>query len=204
LAISDTIFTFARNVMIQANYAGIFLLMAMESATLPIPSEVVLPFAGFLVYQRVLEFWTAVVAATLGSLVGTMVDYGIGYRFGRRAILRYGRFVRLSEKHLKSSETWFAKHGDSAALFARFVPLLRTVIAFPAGIAKMRVGKFLAFSTVGILIWDIALIYVGMAAGQNATLIVNTLQSAFVVVELVAVGVTLLVLVLVSKRHKKS
>ncbi len=190
--------------MRQANYAGIFLLMAMESATLPIPSEVVLPLAGFLVYQRVLEFWTAVVAATLGSLVGTMIDYGIGYRFGRPAILRYGRFVRLSERHLKSSETWFANHGDSAALLARFVPLLRTVIAFPAGIAKMRVGKFLAFSTVGIIIWDIALIYVGLAAGQNATLIVNTLQSAFVVVEVSAVGVTILALILVSKRHKKS
>lgn len=190
--------------MKQANYAGIFLLMAMESATLPIPSEVVLPLAGFLVYQRVLEFWTAVVAATLGSIVGTMIDYAIGYRFGRPAIVRYGRFVRLTEQHLKSSETWFSKHGDSAALLARFVPLLRTVIAFPAGIAKMRVAKFLAFSTVGIVIWDIALIYVGLAAGQNATLIVNTLQSAFVVVELSAVGVTLVVLILVSKRHKKS
>ncbi len=190
--------------MNQAGYAGIFLLMAMESATLPIPSEVVLPLAGFLVYERHLEFWTAVTAATLGSLLGTTVDYGIGYHFGRRALLKYGKFIRLSEKHLNSSEAWFAKHGDSAALLARFVPLLRTVIAFPAGIAKMRVTKFLVFSTVGILIWDIALIYVGLAAGQNATLIVNTLQSAFVIVELAAVVAILLVLILVSKRHKKS
>lgn len=190
--------------MNQVGYSGIFLLMAMESATLPIPSEVVLPLAGFLVYERHLEFWTAVTAATLGSLLGTTVDYGIGYHFGRRAILKYGRFIRLSEKHLSSSETWFARHGDSAALLARFVPLLRTVIAFPAGIAKMRVSKFLVFSTVGILIWDIALIYVGLEAGQNAQLIVNTLQSAFVFVELAAVAVILFVLILISKKHMKS
>ncbi len=190
--------------MNRANYGGIFVLMAMESATLPIPSEVVLPLVGFLVYKHHLEFWTAVLAATAGSLVGTMVDYAMGYHFGRRAILKYGKFVRLSEKHLNRSETWFASHGDPAALLARFVPLLRTVIAFPAGIAKMKVGKFLAFSTVGILIWDIALIYVGLAAGQNATLIVNILQSAFVIVELSAAGLILLALFLISKRHKKS
>lgn len=133
-----------------------------------------------------------------------MVDYGIGYRFGRSAILKYGRFVRLSEKHLVSSETWFARHGDSAALLARFVPLLRTVIAFPAGIAKMRVGKFLAFSSVGILIWDIALIYFGYAAGQNANLIVSSLESAFVFVEVSVVIAIVLTLIFVSKRHKKS
>ncbi len=204
MGISDVIFGFAHDLMLRANYGGIFLLMAMESATLPIPSEIVLPLAGYLVYTGEFEFWTAVLVATLGSMVGTMVDYGIGYRFGRSAILKYGRFVRLSEKHLVSSETWFARHGDSAALLARFVPLLRTVIAFPAGIAKMRVGKFLPFSSVGILIWDIALIYFGYAAGQNANLIVSSLESAFVFVEVSVVIAIVLTLIFVSKRHKKS
>jgi len=204
MGISDVIFGFAHDLMLRANYGGIFLLMAMESATLPIPSEIVLPLAGYLVYTGEFEFWTAVLVATLGSMVGTMVDYGIGYRFGRSAILKYGRFVRLSEKHLVSSETWFARHGDSAALLARFVPLLRTVIAFPAGIAKMRVGKFLPFSSVGILIWDIALIYFGYAAGQNANLIVSSFESAFVFVEVSVVIAIVFTLFFVSKRHKKS
>src|SRR5213594_4982444 len=109
MALTDTIFNFALGLISQTGYTGIFLLMAMESATLPIPSEIVLPLAGYLVYTGEFEFWTAVLVATLGSMVGTMVDYGIGYRFGRSAILKYGRFVRLSEKHLVSSETWFAR-----------------------------------------------------------------------------------------------
>src|SRR6266581_8969662 len=85
--------------------------MVMESATLPVPSEVVLPLGGYLVSQGRLEFWSTVAVATIGSMVGTMVDYGIGYYLGRPAVLRYGRIVRLSEKRLETTEQWFAAHG---------------------------------------------------------------------------------------------
>src|SRR5215467_2798440 len=94
-------------------YLGIFVLMVMESATLPVPSEIVLPFGGYLVSQGKLEFWTTVAVATLGSLVGTMVDYGIGFYLGRPAVLRYGRIVRFSRERLETTERWFALHGDS-------------------------------------------------------------------------------------------
>src|SRR5438093_13611560 len=124
MGISDVIFGFAHDLMLRANYGGIFLLMAMESATLPIPSEIVLPLAGYLVYTGEFEFWTAVLVATLGSIVGTMVDYGIGYRFGRSAILKYGRFVRRSETHLVSSETWCARHGAWSPVLAAVCPWL--------------------------------------------------------------------------------
>ncbi len=118
--------------------------MTLEGATLPVPSEIVLPVTGFLVYNHTLDFWPAVAVASLGGLLGTVIDFSIGYYLGRPTVLRYGRKIRLNERYLVIVEGWFAKHGSAAVLFARFVPLLRTLIAFPAGVAKMRVSKFLA------------------------------------------------------------
>ena len=175
----------------------------MESATLPVPSEVVLPLAGYWVYKGQIEFWPAVVVASLGSLVGTSIDFGIGYYLGRQAILRYGRWIRLNEHHLERGETWFTKYGNPAVLLARFVPLVRTVIAFLAGISKMSFGKFLAFSAIGIFVWDAILIYLGEVAGQNRDLIINSLQSAFVLVEVAAAGILLVALYVFSKRKKR-
>ncbi len=202
MALSDTIFNFAVNTMSQAGYLGIFALMVMESATLPVPSEIVLPLAGYLVYAGQIDFWSAVVVASLGSLVGTTIDYGIGFYLGRPAILKYGRWVRLTEHHLERSESWFGRYGNPAVLLARFVPLVRTVIAFPAGIAKMSFAKFLAFSAVGIFVWDAILIYLGELAGQNKDLIINTLESTFTLVEVAAV-IVLIVAVYIFSRKKR-
>src|SRR5947199_416892 len=163
--------------------------MVMESATLPVASEVVLPLGGYLVSQGRLEFWSTVAVATVGSLVGTMVDYSIGYSLGRPAVLRYGRIVRFSDKRLETTEKWFAAHGKCVVLLARFVPLLRTLIAFPAGIVRMDVKRFLAYSAIGILVWDIALVYLGVLAGQNSTAIANTLQAYFLPLGLAALTI---------------
>jgi membrane protein DedA with SNARE-associated domain len=187
MTVTGLIFDTIVSLLNQTGYLGVFLLMVAESATLPVPSEVVLPLAGYLVYTRQLEFWSTVAVATVGSLVGTMVDFGIGYYLGRPAVLRYGRIVRFSEKRLETTEKWFASHGKSVVLFARFVPLLRTLIAFPAGIVRMDVKRFLAYSAVGILVWDIALVYLGDLAGQNSTAIANTLQAYFLPLGVAAV-----------------
>jgi membrane protein DedA with SNARE-associated domain len=187
LAVADLIFNTIVNLLYQTGYVGVFLLMVMESATLPVPSEVVLPLSGYLVSQGRLEFWSTVAVATVGSMVGTMVDFGIGYYLGRPAVLRYGRIVRFSEKRLVTTEKWFATHGRSVVLLARFVPLLRTLIAFPAGIVRMDVKRFLAYSAVGILVWDIALVYLGVLAGQNSTAVANTLQAYFLPLGVVAI-----------------
>ncbi len=203
MSLNDTIFNLALNMLSQWGYPGVFLLMTLEGATLPVPSEIVLPLTGFLVYQGRLEFWTAVAAATLGSLVGTVVDFGIGYYLGRAAVLRYGRKIRLSERHLMITERWFASYGSAAVFLARFVPLLRTLVAFPAGTAKMKFSKFLAYSTVGIVIWDIILIYLGVLAGQNATSIVNTLDATLPLIGYVAVLSIIVVLLLYSRRRGK-
>src|SRR3989440_3682220 len=177
--------------------------MTLEGATLPVPSEIVLPLTGFLVYQGKLEFWTAVAAATLGSLLGTIVDFGVGYYLGRPAVLRYGRVIRLNERHLMTTERWFANHGSAAVLLARFVPLLRTLIAFPAGTAKMKIGKFLAYSTVGIVIWDIILIYLGVLAGQNASSIISTLDAILPLIGYAAIVGLIMVLLYFSRKPRK-
>src|SRR5260370_34800748 len=148
MAFTDLIFDTIVNLLYQTGYLGVFLLMMMESATLPVPSEVVLPLGGYLVSQGRLEFWSTVAVATVGSLVGTMLDYGIGYYLGRPAVLRYGRIVRFSEKRLETTERWFATHGKSVVLLARFVPLLGTVIGFPPGIARLDGERLLVYSAV--------------------------------------------------------
>ncbi len=201
LSISSLILDFAANLLGQSGYLGIFVLMLMESATLPIPSEIVLPLGGYLVFQGRLEFWTTVVAASLGSLVGTMVDYGIGFYLGRPAVLRYGRIVRIRESHLHTAEGWFASHGRRAVLLARFVPLLRTLIAFPAGTVRMDVKQFLLFSAVGIFVWDAALVYVGVVAGQNSAAIGGVLESYFLPLGLAVLGIVVIVAYLSTRRN---
>ncbi|HZY94849.1 MAG TPA: DedA family protein [Candidatus Bathyarchaeia archaeon] len=179
MSLGSLVFDFAVGLMGQFGYTGVFLLMVMESATLPVPSEVVLPLAGYLVYKGTFEFWTAVIVATLGSLVGTMIDYSIGFYLGRPAVLRYGRLVGIGERHFMTTEGWFRKRGKIIVLLARFVPLVRTLISFPAGIVKMDVKQFLVYSAIGIFIWDVALVYVGYVAGQNSAAISAFLESIF-------------------------
>src|SRR5256712_8556664 len=193
MTITELIFNTIVNLLYQTGYLGVFLLMVMESATLPVPSEVVLPLGGYLVSQGRLEFWSTVTVATVGSLVGTMIDYGIGYYLGRPAVLRYGRIVRFSHERLETTERWFSRHGTSVVLLARFVPLLRTLIAFPAGMVRMEPKKFLAYSAVGILVWDIALVYVGFLAGQNSAQISNILESYFLPLGLASIVIVAIV-----------
>ena len=204
LSLYDTIFSLALNLLSQWGYAGVFVLMTLEGATLPVPSEIVLPSTGFLVWQGKMDFWTAVVVASLGGLLGTIIDFSIGYYLGRPAVLRYGRKIRVSEKHLLIVEGWFVRHGGAAVLLARFVPLLRTLIAFPAGVAKMKVAKFLAFSTVGIVVWDIILIYLGVLAGQNYATIVSSLDATLPLFGYLALGIVLIALLLVARRKRGS
>lgn len=201
MSLYDTIFNLALSLLSQWGYAGVFALMTLEGATLPVPSEIVLPLTGFLVYQHNMDFWTAVVVASLGGLLGTIIDFSIGYYLGRPAVLRYGRRIRLSERHLMIVEGWFVKHGNAAVLFARFVPLLRTLIAFPAGVAKMKTSKFLAFSTVGIVVWDIILIYLGVLAGQNYAAIASSLDATLPLVGYAALAIIVLTLVLLARKR---
>ena len=204
MSLASTLFNFVTGILQSTGYAGIFGLMLLESATLPIPSEVVLPWAGYLVYTGTFNFTFALIAASIGSLAGTLIDYEIGYYLGRPAIVRYGKYAHLSEKHLVMSENWFKKFGSVAVLLARFVPLVRTVVAFPAGMAEMKLWKFIAYSIVGIVIWDAALIYLGYLVGPSVQSIINSLSSDFTIIEVLAVVAGIVLLYFLIKRSNRA
>lgn len=164
--------------------------MILQGMTLPIvPSEVMLPLAGYLSYTGTFYFWAAVLVAVAGSLIGNVIDFAIGYYLGRPFVLRYGKYIRLNEKHLATSERWFSKYGAVTVFFARFIPLISTLVAFPAGIAKMNVPKFIGISVVGIFIWDAGLAYIGYQAGANYKVISQDLNTAFTPIGIVAIVV---------------
>jgi len=168
-------------------YPGIVLLMALESACMPVPSEIVMPFAGYLAYQGDMDFWMVALAGAIGCSVGSIVAYAFGFYAGRPLIVRYGRYILIREKHLKTAEDWFEKYGDKATFIARLLPVVRTVVSLPAGIAKMNFKKFVFYSFVGSVPWTVMLTYVGYWLGPNWEDVVGVFRGLDVLVILVAV-----------------
>ncbi|AGA69521.1 putative membrane-associated protein [Desulfitobacterium dichloroeliminans LMG P-21439] len=148
-------------------YFGVFLAMAIESACIPLPSEIILPFTGYMVYLGHFDFWTATLAATLGNLFGGVVAYYVGVRGGRPFIQRYGHYIFIKEKELKWTERLFSKHGEVTVLVGRMLPIIRTFISLPAGIAKMNPVKMAVYTVLGALPWCMFLIIVGEKLGAN-------------------------------------
>ena len=146
---------------------GVVVGMALESAGAPVPSEVVLPYAGYLVWEGRLGMAEAVALATVGQLAGSAGAYALGRYGGRPLIWRYHRYLLLKEGHLRAAEDWFARYGEWAVLVARLLPLVRSVISYPAGWARMPFGRFLVYSTVGVIPFTWALTYAGYQLGQN-------------------------------------
>ncbi|MCL6454282.1 MAG: DedA family protein [Alicyclobacillus sp.] len=141
--------------------------MVLESACIPLPSEVIMPFGGYLAAVGHLSLWTVIVAGTVGNVVGSWIAYAVGRLGGRPLLARYGRVVRLSERHLEAAEAWFAKHGEWAVFVGRLLPGIRTFISLPAGIARMPVAKFTVYTAIGSLPWAGLLAYGGFKLGQN-------------------------------------
>ncbi|OQA04655.1 MAG: Inner membrane protein YabI [bacterium ADurb.Bin400] len=148
-------------------YAGIFVLMLVESAGILIPSEIIMPFAGFVVSEGRIGFWMVVVMGASGNLVGSLLAYWIGYRGGRPLIEKYGRYVMISKHDLDLADRWFTKYGIFTTFFGRVLPIVRTYISFPAGIARMNLWKFSIYTFLGALPWCAALTYAGVRLGSN-------------------------------------
>ncbi|WP_019533936.1 DedA family protein [Paenibacillus ginsengihumi] len=157
--------------MEQYGYIGIFLMIALENVFPPIPSEVILTFGGFMTTYSALTVPGVVIAATLGSIAGAIILYGIGrlLHIGRleRIIERWGHLLRVKKDDLHRSTAWFDKYGYWTVLFCRMVPLIRSLISIPAGMARMNFLLFLFFTAIGTLLWNIVLVYVGAAVGEN-------------------------------------
>ncbi|MHB1042312.1 MAG: DedA family protein [Eubacteriales bacterium] len=148
-------------------YWGIAIGMAIESANIPLPSEVILPFGGYLVHTGRLEFWGAVMAGTVGGTAGSAASFYIGLKGGRPILIRYGRYVGFSVKHLNMAERWFSRYGEATVFFTRLMPIVRTFISLPAGISGMNFSRFLIYTFLGSLPWSILLTYAGLKLGQN-------------------------------------
>lgn len=148
-------------------YIAIVVLMAMESACLPVPSELVFGFAGYLVFEGRMDMTFAVAAGVLGGLLGSIIAYAVGYYGGKPFINKYGKYVLLSQKHVNIAQKWFDHYGLKATFYSRFLPVVRTFISLPAGVAQVDFKKFTIYTVFGSLPWTVALIYAGMLLGEN-------------------------------------
>lgn len=148
-------------------YAAIVVGMAMESACLPVPSELIFGFVGYLVFLGRMEFTPAVTAGVVGGLLGSVVSYLAGYYGGRPFVEKYGRYIFLSRRHIDSAQQWFDRYGLKAVFLARLLPVVRTFISLPAGFAYVPFRKFVFYTVLGSIPWTIGLIYAGMLLGEN-------------------------------------
>ena len=155
------------SVISTMGYGGIVLLMAIESACIPLPSEIIMPFAGFLVYKGEMLLWLVALAGAIGCVLGSIPAYYVGMFGGRPLAERYGKYILLSKQDLDLADRLFAKHGEIIILIARMLPAVRTFIAFPAGVVRMNMSKFIIYTFVGSFIWCWLLAYAGMKFGQN-------------------------------------
>jgi membrane protein DedA with SNARE-associated domain len=150
----------------SAGYPAVFLLMALESACVPIPSEAIMLFAGFAVSKGELTLVGIVAAGVLGNLIGSLAGYAIGY-FGRLDLLERNRLFHISPARLRQTEGWFGRYGSATVFFSRMLPLVRTFVSVPAGVAKMPLGRFSLLTTLGSIPWVLALALVGRSVGDN-------------------------------------
>jgi membrane protein DedA with SNARE-associated domain len=155
------------SVISTMGYAGIMLLMAIESACIPLPSEIIMPFAGFLVSKNEMTLFGIALAGALGCVLGSIPAYYIGMFGGRPLAERYGKYLLISKKDLDWADNAFAKHGQLIIFLGRMLPAVRTFIAFPAGVARMNMPKFVIYTFIGSFIWCGVLGYAGMKAGEH-------------------------------------
>ncbi len=155
------------NAIAALGYWGIGIGMAIESANIPLPSEVILPFGGYLVSTGQLEFYRTVMAGTVGGTIGSALSYYLGLWGGRPFLVRYGRYFGFSMKHLALADRWFERYGEATVFFTRLMPVVRTFISLPAGISGMNFKRFLVYTFLGSLPWSLLLTYAGLKLGQN-------------------------------------
>ena len=183
--IDQIVIPFLNSLYGAVGYAGVLLAMAIESAMIPLPSELILPYAGFLVSDTsqleplsgaAWNFWIVVVVATIGNTLGSLVAYAIGAYGGRPFLQRYGKYLLIRPHEIELADAFFADHGGATVFIGRLLPIVRTFISFPAGVARMPIGRFVVYSTAGALLWSIVLVYAGTVLGANWKQIREALQ----------------------------
>jgi membrane protein DedA with SNARE-associated domain len=181
-------------------YGGIVLFMAIESACIPIPSEVIMPLSGYLAYKGTLNLVAVVLAGSLGSMFGSLVAYYAGLKLGRPFLVRYGKYLLMSEEDIGRAEKWFSRYGGKATFISRMVPVVRTFISFPAGIGRMELKTFTLYSFVGSVPWCAFLAYLGYVLGDSWRIIFD--QYGHFVDYAVVAGIVVLVAYYIYKKRR--
>ncbi|MBV9209783.1 MAG: DedA family protein [Acidobacteria bacterium] len=165
--IIEILSSFIVAVISALGYSGVVLLMAIESACIPLPSEIIMPFSGYLVYRGEFNLWLVGIAGAVGCVLGSLVAYWVGMYGGRPLIEKYGRYLLISRHDLDLADRWFARYGEVIIFISRLLPAIRTFIAFPAGVARMNLTRFVIYTFAGSLPWCIGLAYIGQLLGEQ-------------------------------------
>ena len=198
IKILDTIIIFLVKSIGSLGYIGIFLLMFLESSFFPFPSEAILVPAGYLAYDGQMNIILILLFATFGSIIGALFNYYLAKKYGRKIILKY-----LKKNHLIFVENYFEKYGSISMLNGRLIPLVRQYISFPAGLAKMKLGKFILFTGIGAFIWSCILVFLGYFLGKNLTLI-NKYLTQITIFTLILVIISSIIYLNFNKKNKKN
>jgi len=195
-------------VMEQLGYIGVFLMMLLENVFPPIPSEIVLPFGGFLTTHTDMTFIGVIVVATAGAVIGAVILYGIGLLLDvetlEKIIDRWGHILRIKKEDIHKADAWFDKYGYWAVFFCRMVPLVRSLISIPAGMSNMHFWMFFIFTTAGTLIWNTLLIGAGVFLGENWRDILGFMGVySNIIYAIIAIAVVIFVVLFIKKRRKK-
>ena len=201
--IDEIVIPFLNSLYGAAGYLGVMFAMTIESAMIPLPSELILPYAGFLVSDptkiepltgQPWNFWLVVIFATIGNTLGSLIAYAIGAWGGRPFLERYGRYLLIRPHEIELAEQFFDKYGNATAFFSRLLPIVRTFISFPAGVARMPLRRFVLYSTAGAFIWSAVLVYAGTLLGENWEAIRHALQPFDLIIAL-AFGVLVILFI---------
>ncbi|WP_243370388.1 DedA family protein [Geotalea sp. SG265] len=187
--------------ILKLGYPGIFMLMAMESSIIPIPSELVMPPAGYWAVEGKMNLWLAILCGTAGSLVGAYANYFAAHYLGRPLVLKYGKYVGITEEKFGKVETFFHKHGEISTFIGRLLPVVRHLISLPAGLAGMNHGKFATYTLLGAGIWCTVLTVIGYVIGENQALIMEYSHQAVIGVIIFSAG---LIAVYVWRHKRRS
>jgi membrane protein DedA with SNARE-associated domain len=186
MGLTESLLHYITELISFLGYTGVFILMALESMIAPVPSEMVMPFAGFLIHTGQFTVLGVMLASSFGSIVGSLLSYWMG-RKGEGVVLHFGRYLMLNTHHLDWTETFFFRHGSWTIFISRFIPIVRHLISIPAGLGKMPLLPFLVYTTIGATIWNMFLAYLGMKLKEHWEVIHHYSHTLDIVVVVAAV-----------------